>query len=75
MAPMMSASENLLFLAIHASVHQGIIGGPISGFHVNLTCLLKTGPFIAKKLTLSASHGEAHAKESIHGRADGQDRA
>ncbi|HEY2024850.1 RHS repeat-associated core domain-containing protein [Paraburkholderia sp.] len=32
---MISASENLLFRDIHASVHQGIIGGPIFGFHVN----------------------------------------
>jgi hypothetical protein len=42
---------------------------------IGVTCLPKIGPFIAKKLTLFASHGEAHAKESIHRRADGQDRA
>jgi hypothetical protein len=36
MAPMISASENLLFRDIHASVHQGIIGGPIFGFHVTV---------------------------------------
>jgi hypothetical protein len=40
---MISASENLLFRDIHASVHQGIIGGPIFGFHVSVTAFAGEG--------------------------------